>query len=92
MTQHYLIGEFSQLLAGLQPAPNELLEIATRDLRCDVEFGPLRALPDLAREAVALADLICAAALEAGDASLFSHYVASASALEEFLVSANLLR
>jgi hypothetical protein len=45
----------------------------------------------LARRAAALADLIRAAALEDGDAGRFCHYVESASALGEFLVSADLL-
>ena len=47
--------------------------------------------PGLARRAATLADLICAAALEGGDVAQFCHYVASASALGEFLVSADLL-
>jgi len=91
MTQQDVIGEFSWLLSEFRPAPNELLEAAVVSLRHDVENGPLRELPDLARQAMTLADLICAAALESGDADRFSHHIVSASVLEEFLVSASLL-
>ena len=91
MTKFYVIGEFSWLLAGLRPAPNELLDGEAWSLRREVECGSLTDLPGLARRAATLADLICAAALEGGDAGRFCHYVESASALGEFLVSADLL-
>lgn len=92
MTKSYVIGEFSWLLASLSPAPNELLEAEACRLRREVECGFFTDLPGLARRAVALADLICAAALEDGDARRFCHYVEGASSLGEFLVSADLLR
>ena len=91
MTKLYVIGEFSWLLAGLRPAPNELLEAEAWSLRREVECASFTDLPGLARRAATLADLICAATLEGGDAGQFCHYVASASALWEFLVSADLL-
>jgi hypothetical protein len=92
MTQQYVIGEFSWLLASFQPPPNEVLQTTARSLRREVECGPSRELRGLARQAVTLADMICAAALESGDVDRFCHYVAGASALGEFLVSANLLQ
>jgi hypothetical protein len=52
MTQQYIVGEFSSLLAGLQPAPDEVLGDAVGNLRREVEFGPLPMLPRLAREAL----------------------------------------
>ena len=91
MTQQYIVGEFSALLAGLQPVTGELLGEAVGDLRHEVEFGPLPMLPRLAREAMTLTDMICSVALEQGDLSGFSRYVAAAVALREFTVSANLL-
>jgi hypothetical protein len=91
MTQHYIAGEFSSLLTELQPAPSALLEDALHDLRRDVELGPQPVLPQLAREAMTLSDMICWVALEQGDVSGFSRYVGAANALREFTVSANLL-
>ncbi|MGH3085568.1 MAG: hypothetical protein ACRDNP_16200, partial [Gaiellaceae bacterium] len=58
MTQQYIVGELSALLAGLQPVPDALGE-AVGNLRHEVEFGPLPMLPRLAREAMTLTDMIC---------------------------------
>jgi hypothetical protein len=44
MTQQYIVGELSVLLAGLHPVPGELLE-AVGKLRHEVESGPLLMLP-----------------------------------------------
>jgi hypothetical protein len=90
MTQQYIVGELSALLAGLQPAPDALGE-AVGNLRHEVEFGPLPKLSVLAREAVALTDMICWVALEQGDVSGFRRYADTAVALREFTASANLL-
>ena len=57
MTQQYIVGEFSSLLAGLQPAPDEVLGDAVGNLRHEVEFGPLPMLPRLAQEALNLTDM-----------------------------------
>jgi hypothetical protein len=90
MTQQYIVGELSALLAGLQPAPDELGE-AVSNLRHEVEFGPLPKLSVLAREALALTDMICWVTLEQGDVSGFRRYADTAVALREFTASANLL-
>jgi hypothetical protein len=90
MTQQYIVGELSALLAGLRPAPDELGE-AVSNLRHEVEFGPLPKLSVLAREAMALTDMICWVALEQGDVSGFRRYADTAAALREFTASANLL-
>ena len=90
MTQQYIVGEFSSLLAGLEPARGELLGDAVRNLRHEVEFSPLRTLPRLAQEAVGLADMICRAALEQRDADGFCRYLGTAIALRDFTVGAGL--
>jgi len=91
MTQQYIVGEFSVLLAGLYPAPEELLGGAVGDLRREVEFSPLSMLPPLVHEALDLTDKICWAALERGDAAGFCRYVRTAVALWDFGVGAGLL-
>jgi hypothetical protein len=91
MTQQYIVGEFSALLAGLQPAPVDLLGDAVSNLRHEVEFSPLPMLPRLAQEALDLTDLICRAALEQGDADGFCRYVGTAIELREFTVGAGFL-
>ena len=63
------------MLAGLQPAPDEVLGDAVDNLRHEVEFGPLPMLPRLAREALNLADRVCRAALEQGDADGFCRHL-----------------
>lgn len=91
MTQQYILGEFSSLLAELQPAPTDLLDHAVHDLRREVELSPLPMLPRLAQEAMTLTDMICWTALDRGDASGFCRYASTAVALRNFTVSANLL-
>jgi hypothetical protein len=91
VTQQYLVGEFSSLLAGLQPAPDESFGDAVGKLRHEVEFSPLRMLPRLAHEALELTDLISWAALEHGDAEGFRRCATTATALRDFAVDANLL-
>ena len=78
------------LLAGLQPAPDELLDDAVGKLRHEVEFSPLPVLPRLAREALNLADRVCRAALEQGDADGFCRHLGTAIALRDFTVNAGL--
>lgn len=91
MTQQYIAGELSSLLAELQPAPSALLTRAVHDLRREIELGPLPVLPRLAHEAIALTDAMCQIALERGDVNGFSRQACAAAALREFAISANLL-
>jgi hypothetical protein len=91
MTQQYLVGELSSLLAGLQPTPVELLSDAVDELRHEVESSPPRMLPRLAQRALDLTDLVCRAALEQGDADSFCRGVGTAIALRDFTVGAGLL-
>ena len=91
MTQQYIAGEFSSLLAELRPAPNEALTDALDELRREVEIGPLTRLPRLAQKAATLTDVICWAALEQGDTNSFCRYATGASMLHEFTANADLL-
>jgi hypothetical protein len=91
MTQQYIAGELSSLLAELQPAPSASLSRAVRDLRRQIELGPVPVLPRLAPEAIALTDAMCQDALERGDVSGFSRRACAAAALREYATSANLL-
>ncbi len=90
MTQQYIIGQFSLLLEDLRPPVGEWLT-AVRDLRGEVECSPLPMLPQLARQALELADVICWAALEQGNVSGFCEYAKAAAALGEFADNARLL-
>jgi hypothetical protein len=90
MTQQYIVGQFSLLLAELEPSPGEWL-VAVHNLRREVESSPLPMLPQLAREAIALTDMICFAALEEGDVGGFCRYAETALALREFAANADLL-
>ena len=90
MTQQYMVGEFSLLLAELQPAPGEW-PAAVDELRREVERSPVSGLSQLAPEAMDLADTICWAALEQGDVSSFCRYATTAVALRDFTDNAGLL-
>ena len=90
MTQQYVVGEFSLLLAELQPAPAGWMA-AVHDLRRDVESSPLPVLSQLAHEALDLTDVICLAALEEGDVGGFRRCARIAVALGEFTANAGLL-
>jgi hypothetical protein len=90
MTQQYLVGELSSLLAELEPVRRDWAA-AVHDLRRDVESSPLPVLPALAREAMNVADMICWAALEQGDVGGFCRCAQIAVALHEFSDNAGLL-
>lgn len=91
LTQQYIVGELSSLLAGLEPARDEFLRDAVGSLRYQVECSSLSMLPRLAQEALDLTDLICRSALEQGDADAFCRSAATATALRDFALSAGLL-
>lgn len=90
MTQQYIVGEFSSLLADLESASRGRLSGAV-DLRRSVERAPLCELPELAHEAMELTDTGCWAALEEGDASAFNCCATSAAALRDFAEAAGLM-
>jgi hypothetical protein len=91
MTQQYLIGQLSALLADLQPVGSDCSAAAVHDLRQEVESCPLAMLPELARQALNLTDAMCWEALDHGDSSGFCRYAKGASALGEFTDCAGLL-
>ena len=91
MTQQYIVGEFSVLLAGLESTAQERLGDGVGNLRREVERSPLTRLPQLAREALDLTDMLCWFTLDRGDVHGFCRCAKTATALREFAASANLL-
>ena len=90
MPQHYMIGEFSLLLAELETICGER-PAAVHRLRHQVEHYTLPSLPHLALEASELTDRMCWAALEKGDISGFHRCVSTAVAVRDFTAAAGLL-
>jgi hypothetical protein len=90
MTQQYMVGELSSLLAELQPIPGEW-RAAVDELRRQVERSAPSELPRPACEAMDLTDMICWAALEQGDVSGFCRCATIAVALRDFTANAGLL-
>jgi hypothetical protein len=91
MTQQYIVGELSLLIAGLCPVSREQLATDVRKLRCRVESAPVGALGVLAAEATNVADRTCWSSLEEGDAGAFARQARAAALLHDFAVNANLL-
>jgi len=91
LTQQYIVGELSSLLAELESARDGFLRDAVGSLRHEVESSSVSKLPQLAQEALDLTDLICRSALEQRDADAFCRSLAAASALGDFAVAASLL-
>ena len=91
MTQQYLVGELSELVSLLEPAGDERLADGVHDLRRRVERAPVGALGPLVAESTAMADAMCWARLDDGDAVQFARQTTVAARLHEFAVSANLL-
>jgi hypothetical protein len=90
VTQQHIVGEFSSLLAELQPAPGAW-SAAVDDLRQEVESSPLPRLRALADRALNLTDAICLTALEDGDVTAFRRHANTARALADFTETARLL-
>ena len=91
MTQQYIVGELSSLLAELEPAGEDSLRDAVGSLRYQVECSSLSMLPQLTQDALELTDLICRSALDHGDSDAFRRSVTAATALRDFAVAAGLL-
>ena len=91
MTQQYIVGEFSLLLAGLEPVSDKLLGEAVGKLRHEIECSSLPAVARAAPEAIALTDSICWVALEHGDTSGFRRCADTAVALRELAANATLM-
>ena len=92
MTQQYLAGELSLLLAQLRSVATD--DGSAQDLaglRREAETLPPTALSSVATRAIALADQICWDSIARGDAAAFSHQAEAAARLHEFGVCAQLL-
>ncbi len=93
MTQQYIAGELSVLLAGLQAATTD--EVAAGDvarLRREAETWPLSALTGVEVRALELADGLCWACLARGDPTTFDRLALIGARLREFGVCSGLLR
>ncbi len=93
MTQQYIAGELSVLLARLQAVAAD--EVAARDaarLRQEAETWPLPALASVAVRALALGDGLCWDSLGRGDVASFTRQSVVGAELREFSLCAGLLR
>jgi hypothetical protein len=92
MTQQYLVGELSVLLARLQAvATNQASVREVALLRRQAENGPVTALPFLVVQALALTDTLCWDSLEQGATAAFACQAAICAELRDFGVCAGLL-
>jgi len=92
MTQQYLAGELSSLLAELQAVATDTAWV--RDvarLRREAETGPLESLPSMVVRALELADGVCWDSLTRGDVTAFVRQAAICAELWRFGVCADLL-
>ncbi len=92
MTQQYLAGELSLLLAQLQAVATDTAGV--RDLarlRQEAETMPLLALPSVAVRALELADSVCWDSLTRGDTTAFVRQASICAELWQFGVCAGLL-
>jgi hypothetical protein len=92
MTQQYIAGELSILLAQLQAVTSD--EAAARDvaaLRCEAETRPVAALTRVVVRALALDDGLCWDSLLRGDEAAFDRQARAGADLREFSLCAGLL-
>jgi hypothetical protein len=91
LTQQYLIGEASVLLAELEASgtdPDATRELAR--LRREAETGPVSRLGPVALRALELTDELCRESLRRGDALAFARQCACGAELREFCLCAQL--
>jgi hypothetical protein len=92
MTQQYVAGELSLLLAEVQGLATEhVCADAARLLRWDAETMPRAALGAVALGGVRLVDVLCWCSLAAGDVAAFERQAEVGARLFEFGVCAGLL-
>jgi hypothetical protein len=92
MTQQYLAGELSLLLAQLQAGPiDPSFASALARLRRDVETSPPRALSAVLIRTLEVTDGLCLDSLARGDATAFGCQAATGAQLREFGICAGLL-
>ncbi|MEY9956666.1 hypothetical protein [Streptacidiphilus sp. MAP5-52] len=91
MTQEYLVGETSMLLALLESAaPDAVCAAEVERLRCEAEQTPPAGLSQVAARALRLADRLCWESLDRGDVEAFGRQCACETALRDFCVVAQL--
>lgn len=90
MTQQYIVGELSALIAGLCPKHSPGLAAALSDLRRRVECVPLPMLTALITEAMDMADAACWTSLERGEIDACVQEATEAAMLSEFAECAGL--
>ncbi len=93
MTQQYLAGELSLLLARLQAVATD--QASARHIAClrrEAETGPLTALSSLTARALALTDALCWQSLQRGSTAAFSRQSTICAELWDFGVCAGLLK
>jgi hypothetical protein len=92
MTQQYVAGELSLLLAMLQDvADGDDAAVCAAALRLEAESRPTWVLAGVEIRALALAEGLCWASLQRGDAVAFERQARMAARLLEFGVCAGLL-
>jgi hypothetical protein len=92
MTQQYVAGELSLLLAQLRAvATNPVSARGVAGLRREAETLPPTALASVAVRAMALGDRMCWDSIACGDTAAFDHQAAACATLHEFGVCAGLL-
>jgi hypothetical protein len=92
MTQQYLAGELSLLLAQLQTVvTNEASVSAVARLRREAETQQSDGLVSVAIRALALGDGVCWEAVTCGDTAAFSRRSAASAELYQFGLCAGLL-
>ena len=92
MTQQYLAGELSVLLARLETvATNPAVVHDVAQQRRGAETGPVTALSSIVVRALALTDRLCWDSLEQGDTLAFACQAAICAELRDFGICARLL-
>jgi hypothetical protein len=91
MTQQYLAGELSVLLAELQEVTSGERAGEVAGLRRAAETVPLTALPGVETRALAVVDGLCWQSLSRGDLTSFERQALVGTQLWEFGVCARLL-
>jgi hypothetical protein len=92
MTEQYVVGELSVLLAALQAVAGSDSAGQIARLRREAESRPPWDLTDIEMRALALADGLCWASLARGNPSMFERQATVGSQLLEFGMCAGLLR
>jgi hypothetical protein len=92
MTQEYLVGETSVLLARLQDVAPAARAREVAALRREAEETPPWRLAAIAVRALRMADAWCWESLDCGDAAAFDCQCARGAELREFCVCARLIR